>query len=305
MGRYLVQRLIRSIVSLVGVVTVVFILARLSGDPVALLMPPFATRQEIEAMRHALGLDQSLAVQYLVFLQNVLRGDFGMSLYQREPALALVMEYLPATLQLAAAAFAVAVAVAVPLGILAALKPRRIEDGLAMTFALFGQSAPTFWVGIMLILIFASTLGWLPTSGYGKPSNLVLPTITLALFPMASIARLMRSAMLDVISKDYIRTAQAKGLRALAVLWGHALKNAAIPVVTIMGLQFGTLLAGAVVTETVFAWPGVGRLAVTSISNRDYPVLQATVAVAATMFVAINFLVDLTYSLLDPRIKYA
>jgi peptide/nickel transport system permease protein len=216
----------------------------------------------------------------------------------------LVVSHLWATIELSVAAFGLAVLVAVPTGILAAVRPNSLYDHAVLTLALLGQSAPTFWIGIMLILAFGLGLRWLPIGGRGSWSHLVLPAITLGAFAMASIARLTRSAMLEVIRLDYINTARAKGLRESRVIWKHALKNAAIPVVTIMGLQFGALLGGAVVTETVFSWPGIGRLAIQGIYNRDYPVVQATVFIAAVFFVGINCVVDLLYTILDPRIRY-
>lgn len=218
--------------------------------------------------------------------------------------MALVRSHLWATLELSIAAFCVAAVVAVPIGILAAAKPHSLQDHAVMTLTLIGQSAPTFWIGIMLILAFGLELRWFPIGGRGTLSHLVMPALTLGAFAMASIARLTRSAMLDVLRLDYINTARAKGLSNRRVIWKHALKNAAIPVVTIMGLQFGALLGGAVVTETVFSWPGIGRLAIQGIYNRDYPVVQASVFIAAAFFVLINFVVDLLYTILDPRIRY-
>jgi ABC-type dipeptide/oligopeptide/nickel transport system permease component len=243
-------------------------------------------------------------LQYLRFLGNSVAGNFGESLRHREPAMALVRSHLWATLELSFAAFCVAAVVAVPIGILAAVKPHSLQDHAVMTLTLIGQSAPTFWIGIMLILAFGLELRWFPIGGRGTFSHLVMPALTLGAFAMASIARLTRSAMLEVLGLDYINTARAKGLSNRRVIWKHALKNAAIPVVTIMGLQFGALLGGAVVTETVFSWPGIGRLAIQGIYNRDYPVVQASVFIAAAFFVLINFVVDLLYTILDPRIRY-
>jgi ABC-type dipeptide/oligopeptide/nickel transport system permease component len=304
MSRYLIRRLGRALFALWGISTIVFGVMRLSGDPAVLLLPQEASREDVQRLRHDLGLDDPFLVQYGRFLGHAMTGNFGESLRHREPAMHLVRAHLWATLELALAAFGIATLVAVPIGILAAVKSNRSYDHLVMSLALIGQSAPTFWIGIMLILGFGLGLRWFPIGGRGTVWHLVLPALTLGAFAMASIARLTRSAMLDVIRLDYITTARAKGLREGRVIWQHALKNAAIPVVTIMGLQFGTLLGGAVVTETVFSWPGIGRLAIQGIYNRDYPIVQASVFVAAAFFVGINFLVDLLYTLLDPRIRY-
>jgi len=304
MPRYLIRRLGRAIFALWGISTIVFIVLRLSGDPAVLLLPQEASAEDVIRLRHDLGLDDPLLLQYLRFLGNSLVGDFGESLRHREPAMALVRAHLWATAELSFAAFFIAAVVAVPIGILAAVKPHSLYDHAVMTLTLIGQSAPTFWIGIMLILAFGLELRWFPIGGRGTLAHLVMPALTLGAFAMASIARLTRSAMLEVLCLDYINTARAKGLGSSAVIWKHALKNAAIPVVTIMGLQFGALLGGAVVTETVFSWPGIGRLAIQGIYNRDYPVVQASVCIAAVFFVVINFVVDLLYTLLDPRIRY-
>ncbi|MEK7445685.1 MAG: ABC transporter permease [candidate division NC10 bacterium] len=296
-------RLFRALITLWIVSTVVFVVMRLSGDPVPLLLPPDAPRSEIFRVRAELGLDRPLPIQYGVFLGNVLRGDFGRSLHFREPASRVVMGYLPATLELGLAAFTLAVLVAVPVGLLSAVRRNSLLDHAAMAVALVGQAAPTFFIGILFILLLSLKGGWFPTSGRGTWAHLVLPALTLALFAMASVARLTRSAMLEVLRADYIRTARAKGLAELLVVAKHSLKNAAIPIVTITGLQFGTLLGGAVVTETVFAWPGIGRLAIQSIYNRDYPVVQCAVFLSAVIFIVLNFLIDLIYGFLDPRIR--
>jgi ABC-type dipeptide/oligopeptide/nickel transport system permease component len=304
MQRYLIRRLGRTLFVLWGISTIVFVILRLSGDPAVLLLPQEASVEDVLRLRHDLGLDDALLLQYARFLSNAVRGDFGDSLRHREPAMALVRSHLWATLELSFTAFSMAIVVAVPIGILAAVKPQSLYDYTAMTLALIGQSAPTFWIGIMLILAFGLGLRWFPIGGRGTVAHLVMPAITLGAFAMASIARLTRAAMLEVMRLDYINTARAKGLSHGHIIWKHALKNAAIPVVTIMGLQFGALLGGAVVTETVFSWPGIGRLAIQGIYNRDYPVVQATVFVAAVFFVVVNFVIDLLYTILDPRIRY-
>jgi ABC-type dipeptide/oligopeptide/nickel transport system permease component len=297
------RRLARALVALWLVSTVVFVVMRLSGDPVPLLLPPDAPRSEIFRVRTELGLDRPLPVQYATFLGNLLRGDFGRSIHFRQPAGRVVLDYLPATFELGLASFALAVLVAVPIGVLSAARRNSLLDQAAMGLALIGQSAPTFFLGILLILLVSLKAGLLPTSGRGDLRHLVLPAITLGIFAMASIARLTRSAVLEVLRTDYVRTARAKGLSERWVVAKHTLKNAAIPIVTITGLQFGALLGGAVVTETVFAWPGMGRLAIQSIYNRDYPVVQCVVFISAALFVAINFAIDMLYGLLDPRVR--
>ena len=300
---FLAQRLFRALIALWLVSTVVFVVMRLSGDPVPLLLPPDAPRSEMERVRRELGLDRPLPVQYAVFLGNTLRFDFGRSLHFREPAFTVVRGYILATLELGLTAFVLAAAVAVPIGLLSAMKRNSVLDHAAMALALIGQSAPTFFLGILFILLLALKADLFPTSGRGGWQHLVLPALTLGAFTMASIARLTRSAVLEVLRADYIRTARAKGLGETIVVAKHTLKNAAIPILTITALQFGTLLGGAVVTETVFAWPGIGRLAVQSIYNRDYPVVQCTVFLAAVTFIVINFAVDLLYGVLDPRAR--
>jgi peptide/nickel transport system permease protein len=286
-----------------GVITLVFAALRLSGDPAATMLPGDASVEELVALRRQLGLDRPLWLQYLQFLGGVVTGDFGTSFRHQQPALPLVLERLPATLELAGAALLLAVALALPLGILAAVYRGRIIDVAAMAFAVVGQATPYFWMGIMLILIVSVELGWLPTSGRGGLERLILPAITLGTHFAASLARLTRTSMLEVFGQQFVTTARAKGLSEWSVVLGHTLKNAAVPVVTLIGLQFGTLLGGAVVTETIFAWPGVGRLAVQSVFVRDYPVVQAGVFVLALTFVGINLLVDLLYGVLDPRIR--
>jgi ABC-type dipeptide/oligopeptide/nickel transport system permease component len=300
---FLAHRLFRALIALWLVSTVVFVVMRLSGDPVPLLLPPDAPRSEMERVRRDLGLDRPLPVQYAVFLGNTLRLDFGRSLHFREPAFTVVRGYIAATLELGLTAFVLAAVFAVPIGLLSAMKRNSILDHAAMGLALIGQSAPTFFIGILLILLLALKADLFPTSGRGGWQHLVLPALTLGAFTMASIARLTRSAVLEVLRADYIRTARAKGLGESIVVAKHTLKNASIPILTITALQFGTLLGGAVVTETVFAWPGIGRLAVQSIYNRDYPVVQCTVFLAAVMFIVINFAVDLLYGVLDPRAR--
>ncbi len=300
---FLVGRIVRALLALWLVSTVVFVVMRLSGDPVPLLLPPDAPRSEIFRVRAELGLDRPLPVQYAVFLGNMLRGDFGRSIHFRQPAARVVLEYLPATFELGLAAFVLAIVVALPVGVISAVRRNSVIDHATMALALIGQAAPTFFLGILFILVLSLKLGLLPTSGRGDWTNLVLPALTLGAFAMASIARLTRSAVLEVLRTDYVRTARAKGLSEMFVIAKHTLKNAAVPIVTITGLQFGSLLGGAVVTETVFSWPGIGRLAIQSIYNRDYPVVQCTVFISALLFIVLNFVIDLVYGALDPRVR--
>ena len=300
---FLGTRLARALVALWLVSTVVFVVMRLSGDPVPLLLPPDAPTSEIFRVRTELGLDKPLIVQYGIFLGNVVRGDFGRSIHFRQPAFRVVMGYLPASLELALTAFVVAAVIAVPVGLVSAIRRNTIVDHAAMAVALVGQSAPTFFLGIFLILLLSLQAGLFPTSGRGDWRHLVLPAITLGAFAMASIARLTRSAVLEVLRADFVRTARAKGVSETLVVVKHTLRNAALPIITITGLQLGQLLAGAVVTETVFAWPGIGRLAIQSIYNRDYPIVQCTVFLSAAAFVVINFLIDILYGVLDPRLR--
>ncbi len=303
MLEFVTRRLLHTALVTLGVVTLAFVALRLSGDPAATMLPGDASVDELRDLRHALGLDRPLHVQYVAFLGSAVRGDFGDSFRHQQPAFGLVLERLPATLELAFAALLLAVVVALPLGIVAAIYRGRAVDMVAMGFAVVGQATPYFWMGIMLILVVSVELGWLPTSGRGGWPHLILPAVTLGTHFAASLARLTRTSMLEVLGQNFVTTARAKGLGEPRVVLAHALKNAAVPVVTLIGLQFGTLLGGAVVTETIFAWPGVGRLAVQSIFVRDYPVVQAGVLVLALVFVAINLAVDLLYSTLDPRIR--
>jgi peptide/nickel transport system permease protein len=296
-------RLARAFVALWLVSTVVFVVMRLSGDPVPLLLPPDAPTSEIFRVRAELGLNRPIIVQYGIFLANLTRGDFGRSIHFRQPALKVVTGYLPASLELALTAFVLAGLIAVPVGVISAIRRNTLVDHVVMAVALVGQSAPTFFLGILFILVLSLQLGWFPTSGRGDWTHLVLPALTLGAFAMASIARLTRSAVLEVLRADFVRTARAKGLSEAFVVAKHTLRNAALPIITITGLQLGQLLAGAVVTETVFAWPGIGRLAIQSIYNRDYPIVQCTVFVSAAAFVVINFLIDLFYGVLDPRLR--
>lgn len=305
MTGFLLRRLFQSVLSLWGVLSIVFVILHLSGDPALLMIPQGATRQDLERLRTDMGLNRPLAAQYGIFLWNASHGDFGQSFLQRQPALPLVLERVPATLQLALAALALSVAVGVTSGILSAWKRNSWIDRLAMVLSLIGQAAPSFWLGIMMILVFALWLKWLPPSGFGTPQQLVLPAVTLGALSMATISRMTRSSMLEVLGQDYVKVARAKGLRERTVLYRHAVRNAAIPIVTLIALELGVLLSGAVIVETIFAWPGIGRLAVDSIVTRDFPVVQAIVFFASVIYISINFLTDIVYSLIDPRIRLA
>ena len=304
MRRYVFRRLAQATLVIVGVSLVVFFVIRLSGDPTFLLLSAEATEADRARFAHEEGFDRPLVVQYVEFVRRALHGDLGRSLRYRQPALPLVLERLPATAELALAALVISLLVAIPAGVISAVRRDTAYDNLTMLGALFGQSMPVFWLGIMLILIFSVRLELLPTSGRGGFDHLILPALTLGLYSTARVTRLVRAGMLDVIGQDYIRTAQAKGLPDRRVIVKHALRNTLIPVITIIGLELGTLLGGAVITETIFAWPGIGRLAVTAIFQRDYPLVQATVLVTALVFVLSNLLVDLLYGWLDPRIRY-
>jgi len=301
--RFLLRRVPQLVVVLFGVSVVAFGLVRLTGDPVTMLLGESATTEAVEEMRAELGLDRPIYVQYGRFIANALRGDFGESLRYRQSALSLFVERLPATLELAGAALLLALAIGLPVGVMAALRPQSIFDTAVRGLALVGQAIPGFYLGLVAIIVFGAQLHLLPTGGRGSLAHLVLPAATLASFQIAVVARFSRGAMLEVLGEDFVRTARAKGLRRSRVVVGHALRNALIPVVTIVALQVGTLLSGAVVTETVFAWPGVGRLAVQAIYTRDFPVVQVTIMVTAGLFVVINLLTDLLYVMLDPRIR--
>ncbi|MFQ5895527.1 MAG: ABC transporter permease [Nitrospinota bacterium] len=304
MRGYALRRCLQSLVVLKGILVIVFLVLHVTGDPAMMLLPPDADEEAYRILRQQLGLDQPLVVQYGRFFWKVLQGDFGNSLVHEVPALPLVLAHLPATVELALAALLVALVIALPAGVIAAAKRDSPYDHASMGVALFGQSVPNFWMGLMLILFLSLYLDLFPTSGRGTLRHLALPALTAGLYATARITRLVRSGMLEVLNQDYIRTARSKGLAEGGVVMHHALKNASIPVVTLVGLELGILLGGTVVTETVFAWPGVGRLAVQSIHDSDYPVVEAVVFVLAFFFVFINLAVDLLYAYLDPRIRY-
>jgi peptide/nickel transport system permease protein len=300
---YLARRLIEFVIVILGVLTIVFLLQRLSGDPTNMLLPIDASEQVRAELRRQLGLHKPILLQYLTFLGNVAVGDLGDSYRFRQPALGLVLDRLPATLLLAGASLLISLVIALPLGILAAVHRNTWIDTLATGISLIGQAMPVYWLGLLGILLFAVQWRLLPSMGGGSLAALVLPATTLAVYSASRIMRLTRSAMLDVLHQDYVRMARAKGLSEGKVLIKHALRNASIPIVTIVGLQFGGLLGGAVITETVFAWPGVGRLAVNAVQQRDFPVVQAVTVVIAIAFSLINLVVDLLYARLNPRVR--
>jgi len=300
---YVVRRSAQSLLLVWLVTVVVFALLHLTpGDPASVMLGENATPEQVQALQRSLGLDQPLVLQYARFLGRALHGDLGTSIRAQRPALEVVLERLPATLLLTAGAFSFAVLIGMPIGVISAVKRLTLWDHGSMALALLGQSMPGFWLGLVLITVFAVHLRWLPASGMGGVSHVVLPAITLGMFLIGLIIRLTRSSMLDVLGQDYVRTARAKGLAERMVVMQHALMNALIPVVTLVGLQLGLLLGGAVITETVFAWPGVGLTAVTAIHQRDYPVVQCAVLVSAVLVLSINWAVDLLYHYLDPRV---
>ncbi len=305
MSRYFFKRFLWSIFVLWGVTLLVFFAIHLpgGGDPSMLYLPLDVSREQLDAFRHAMGFDQPVHIQYFRWLGRAVRGDFGTSLRYSKAVFPLILERMPATLELALAAQIFALVLSFPLGVMAAVNRNSIYDGLTMLGALLGQSMPGFWQGLMMILLFGVVLRILPISGREGPKHLILPAITLGTFFLARDTRLMRSSMLEVLSQEYITTARSKGLNERTIIWRHALKNAMIPMVTMVGMDFGALLAGTVVTETVFAWPGVGRLIFMAINQRDFPLIQAAVFLIAVIFVATNLLVDLSYTFLDPRIR--
>src|SRR5690625_635868 len=304
MVRYVLSRLGYGLIAVIGVVLVVFVVVRLLGDPAALMLSEDAPPAAIEAFRQEHGFDQPIMVQLGRFFSEVARGDLGTSLRHHEPALSLIIERIPATLQLAVAALVLSLVISIPLGIVAALNKDTIRDRATMVLAIAGQSIPDFWFGLMLMLVFSVWLKWLPVSGTGTWLHMVLPVITLATFPLARTTRLVRSSLLETLGQDYIQTARAKGLSGMVTVYKHALRNALIPVITIVGLEVGSLLSGAIIVETIFAWPGMGRLLVQALNNRDFPVIQAGVLMLAIIKVLVTIVVDVTYTIIAPRIRY-
>ena len=300
----MLTRLITSLVTLIGVVSLVFFLIHLiPGDPVEYILGDSARPADREALRSELGLDRPLPVQYADYLSGLIRFDLGNSLHSKQPVSALLLERLPATLKLSLVAFLLAVLIALPLGVLAATRSGTFWDSGAMTLSLLGVSIPNFWLGPMLILLFSLWLGLTPVSGMEQPGSVVLPAITLGVSLAAILARMVRSSLLEVLGEDYIRTARAKGVSEQRIVWRHALGNALLPVITLLGLQFGALLAGSVITEKVFSWPGIGLLLIDAIQQRDYPVVQGTVLLIAVSYLIVNRLTDLLYRVVDPRVR--
>ena len=303
MTQYIVGRLVQLVIVMIGISMITFAITYVLADPIAVLLPLDAPLETRELYRKQLGLDQPLVVQYARFAGGAIRGDFGESFLMKKSAALLVLERFPATLQLALCGLGFAMLIAIPLGTLAAYRRGSAIDSLCTMLAVAGQAIPIYWLGLMLMIVFAVQMRLLPASGYGKAENFVLPTIALGSFLAPITMRLVRSSMIDVLAQDYIRTARAKGVSGAGVLAKHALKNAALPVIAVLGLQFGQLLGGAVVTETVFTWPGVASFTVDSIANGDYPVVQAAVVTLAAMICVVNLSVDLLIGFLDPRIS--
>jgi len=303
MRRYLLHRLLHSLIALWGVVTIVFVSLHLAGDPTLLLLPENATQEDIDQLRRALGFDRPLLVQYVDYLGQLARFDLGVSIIQQVPAVEIIAARVPYTLTLAGAAFVVAVGVGFPVGVVLGVFRGSLAARLLMPLVLVGQSMPTFWSGILLILLFAVTLGWLPPSGAESPGAIIMPAVALGALSMATFARITRTCILEELSKDYVRAAYAKGIGFGRVVGRHVLRNASIPIITIIALELANLLTGAVIVETVFAWPGIGQLAVQAINARDFLVVQAIVLLGALAYIALNFTADLLYSLADPRIK--
>jgi peptide/nickel transport system permease protein len=301
---YSFRRVLQGLVSIVGASVVIFIVSRLTGDPIVLLLPTEAPPALIEQMRRDMGLAEPLWRQYLIFADKALHGDFGNSYRWQMPALDLVLDRLPATVELALAALAFSVLLAVPFGVLSAVHRGSWIDTLGKGFAMLGQAMPNFWVGLLMILVFAIQLDLLPAYGRGGPANIVMPAIALGWYPVAAQTRIVRSAMLDVLDSDYIRMGRAVGASEGVLVWKYALRNAAIPLMTMLGVYFAAMLGGAFVVETVFAWPGVGRTVVEAVFSRDFPVVQVGVLLTSILFVVSNLLVDLSYGLIDPRIRY-
>jgi peptide/nickel transport system permease protein len=304
MAAFLLGRLGQAVIVLLAVAFIAFLLLHLSGDPAVLLLPPDATRAQVIEFRQEMGFDRPFLEQYLQFMQRLLVGDLGYSWRYQQPVLPLVIERIPATLYLAVTALAISLVIAIPIGVISAVKRDTAIDSAAMVLALLGQSMPGFWIGIMLIFFFSVQLGWLPTSGWNSATSIILPAVTLGLALVGRNARLVRSSMLEVLGEDYVKAARAKGLSEWRVINRHALKNALLPVVTVIGLELGILLGGTVVVETVFAWPGIGMLSVQAVTGRDYPIVQAVILLSAVLFTLTNLAVDLLYTRIDPRIGY-
>jgi ABC-type dipeptide/oligopeptide/nickel transport system permease component len=302
--RYLFSNLAQAVVVLFGVVVLTFFAVRLTGDPARVMLAREASPQQVAEFRHKMGFDRPLIVQFVEYAGRALVGDFGNSLNYRLPALALILERLPATVQLATVALVMAVVVAIPLGLAGGSRPGSVLDLIGRGVGLLGQVIPSFWLALVMIIIFAVNLRWLPTSGRDTPLSVVMPAFTLSLPTMGRLARLTRSSVLEIMGEDYIRTANSKGLSPRVIYFRHALRNAAIPLVSVIGVQFGYMLGGSVIIESVFAWPGLGRLAIESIAIRDFPLVQGIAVLTSVIVIGLNFFTDLAYALIDPRIRY-
>jgi peptide/nickel transport system permease protein len=305
MQRYLLKRIVQAIITIFLMSIIIFLLGRLSGDPVVLLLGDLATEEEVQLITKELGLDKPLPVQYTVFLTNALKGDLGESIRgARRPVLDMIAERIPASFLLAIAAMLISVVIGIPIGVISAVRRGSIFDTLGRVFAMLGQSMPAFWVGIVLMYVISVQFRWLPTSGYGNFKQLILPAVSLSGISLAGIVRLTRSSMLDVLSGEYIKLARIKGLSESKVIWKHAFSNSLIPLLTFLGTLLTGLMTGVVVIETIFAWPGLGRLAWEAVSTRDFPMIQGVVLFMTFMFVAANLIIDLLYAYVDPRIRY-
>ncbi|WP_416897488.1 MAG: ABC transporter permease [Minwuia sp.] len=303
MLNYVIKRLLQGIVSIVGASAIIFVISRMD-DPTLLLLPIDATPEMVEHLRKRLGLDLPLLQQYLIFIGNAVQGDFGNSYRWEQPALPLILDRLPATLELAIAGLVFALALSIPFGVLSAVYRDSWFDNFAKLFAMLGQAMPNFWVGLLLILFVSVQLGWLPAFGREGFDSLIMPAIALGWYPVAAMTRMLRSTMLDVLDSDHVRMARAIGVPNRVVVWRYALRNAAVPLVTMMGIYFANMLSGAFVVEVIFAWPGMGRMVVEALFARDFPLVQVGVLFSAILFVVVNLLVDLSYGVLDPRIRH-
>lgn len=304
MARFIILRILQALITLIVISVVVFALARASGDPVMLMAPAQASLEDIEALREYLGLDKSLPEQYWVFLKNVAKGDLGESIKTRRPVATIIGERLPYTVQLALPAIFIGIFVSLILGVTASCNRATWIDSLVKFIAILGQALPSFWLAIVAIQIFAVSLKWLPTSGLGGPDHFILPVLTMSFFMLPIMTRLIRSSMLEVLDSEYVKLARIKGLSERIVIWKHALRNAIIPLLTAAGITFATIVTGAVIIETVFAWPGIGRLIAEAVVGRDFPVTQAVVLLVAVMVLGVNLIVDILYAYVDPRIRY-
>jgi peptide/nickel transport system permease protein len=304
MTRFLILRIFQALITLIVISMVVFALARASGDPVMLMAPAQASLEDIEALRQYMGLDKSLPEQYWVFLKNVVKGDLGESIRTRRPVATIIGERLPYTIQLGLSAIVIGLTTSLILGVTASVRRGTWIDSVVKFIAILGQALPSFWLAIVAIQIFAVSLKWLPTSGLGGPDHYVLPILTMSFFMLPIMTRLVRSSMLEVLDSEYVKLARIKGLSEMWVIWKHALRNAIIPLLTAAGITFATIVTGAVIIETVFAWPGIGRLIAEAVIARDFPVTQAVVLLVAVVVLGVNLVVDILYAYVDPRIRY-